>query len=788
MKRPLLWTVFFGIAGILGGQYWKEGIVPLFLCALFFSLALLYFKRAKEFLCLPFFFLLFFVLVQGSLTFPAAAEKICRAEDDVIVRGYVTDLKYNDNNEISTLGIESEEVIYDGNKTEEKLKIRVIVLNGADVEQGDEVMIRGTAAMLGFATNPGGFSELYYYRARGYDCKIFADSVENLGVSRKNTEYYMGKLREKVNNVYDNVFPVRYAGIVKAIVTGDKNLIDDTIGDIFRLSGIFHLMAISGLHVSILTLLLYQLLNGLLHINRKGASLITVLFLLFYMAFTGSSVSTVRAVIMGSVILLGRLIDRDGDDLNSISLAAILLLLYEPLYLYDIGFQLSFMTVTGIVLGAKRLKKNKKLPEEIKNTLGIPLIASLVSFPLLAHHFYYIPAIGILVNILIAPFVSALLVFSLLCGLAGLFSISLAAFLAGVPFVILSYFELVCVFFTACFPAFSTGSIPPVTVFLCYALLLAVYCYRKKDWKRKTAVTVCVLALLAVVFGNRFFWKRDTVAFLDVGQGDCAVIKTYDGKCFMIDGGGKAYKDLGENTGVQIVIPFLEYSNVQRVDALFLTHMDADHALGALEVMASFPVSKVVISDYDFEENEIYAILKEIAKEKKIPVVSMKKDDILEINEEMTIKCLYPVGEKLFFDGDDNHGSLVLKVTDRELSFLFTGDITKEDERVLLDMGEDMEADVIKAAHHGSKYSNSELFLLETKAKAAVISSGRNNVYGHPAPEVLETLHVKEITYYNTAHDGAVIMKTDGNEIEIKTMPEGSFYERIKEAFKRKTI
>ena len=248
-----------------------------------------------------------------------------------------------------------------------------------------------------------------------------------------------------------------------------------------------------------------------------------------------------------------------------------------------------------------------------------------------------------------------------------------------------------------------------------------------------------------------------------------------------MDGGGKFGQDFGENVGKRVVLPYLEYLGVSALDGAFLSHPDSDHMTGLLEVLETLPTKGLYLSDYAFAENEQTDLLKEMVEKYNIPLYTIKTGDS---SLEDTFLCLYPTGASAG-TGEENQGSMVLRYSYGDTKVLFTGDITAEEEQQLLE--QNISADVLKVAHHGSKYSSDAAFLEKVSPKAAVISCGTNNVYGHPHKEAMERLQKTGAEIFRTDEDGTILV-TIGKDgaMNIETMTERKpLYENIKEKLEK---
>jgi competence protein ComEC len=327
---------------------------------------------------------------------------------------------------------------------------------------------------------PGEYDEFRYLRSRKIDAKVFPYKIEITEAGSVSPYLrlliFLRQTRDRLANVYDAALPPREAGIMKSVLLGDKSGLDEDTAELYRASGTYHLLCISGLHIGIFLLGLGSLFK--LFINERYAWLAALLILLFYALLTGASVSTVRATAMGAVFVLAKIIFRDYDLPSSTSFACIALLIYEPLYLYDAGFQLSFGAVFGIAFltqpverGLSRLVRGFPY----KNALASGIAATFATYPILMYHFREISTYGVLVNLFIIPTASLLVVSGLIVGVAGLFFIPAAIFLAGVSYYLLMFYDIVCSFFNGLpFALIQTG---PPSLLICALVYAAIGCF-----------------------------------------------------------------------------------------------------------------------------------------------------------------------------------------------------------------------------------------------------------------------------------------------------------------------
>lgn len=781
MRHPALWATIFTICGI----YMRLGISEMMCLVSFLLIAvsMLYFvtkdKNGRY----------LFLLLFAAFGFLSAGYHWEGNQDKSIPDGMVqgegvikdTGLTASENQKLTILcDLEDE-----GGETLQDVKLYVLWRGEERFEAGERISLSGELVPFYTPSYPGGYDEELSLTTKGFDYKMYPDAIEHLEEDTSLSSA-LARGRARFRDVLDSILPGEESGILKAILTGEKDDIPDDCYELYTKAGVVHMLCISGLHMSILAMYLSFFMEKILGRSRRASAAVTILTVLSFLLFIEPSPSSVRAAAMICIVMVGRICFRLSDRMNTIALAALLILSIQPLYLFHIGFQLSFITVMGICLGVSKLEKKKKKDRGrfhwLKESLLISLYASLFSFPVVAYHFYSVSLVGILANLIIVPLSGLLLGFGMLSGVLGLFSLPAGVFAAGSVYGILQIFQGVCSALIRLPFAYTLVGRPSLLVILLYyGILLWFIEFGGKKGSWKVGVVLCG-AMFCAVFENALFRRETTVAFLDVGQGDGAVISAYDGKTYLIDGGGVYGKEMGKNVGRNVVLPYLESLGVSRLDGVFLSHPDSDHMTGLLEVLEEIPTKGLYLSDYPFSETEDTLLLKEMVEKNQVPLYTVKAGDGSD-----GFRCLYPLQGVTFRDGDDNHGSMVLKYGCNGTEILFTGDISAADERFLLEQEADVSADILKVAHHGSKYSSDADFLETVSPKAAVISCGTDNLYGHPHGETLERLQAAEAELYRTDTEGAILvkLKRDGT-FTIETMTERKpFYENVKEKLEK---
>lgn len=763
MKRPIAFAAVFFIIGIVSGRYISGGeYIALTLMLMFFCAFVM-----KSFFDSEFVFIFPLFTVIGLLVFTLNDGYLKEYEKDVFIKGVVLEASAIKDDKQS-LVLKIDEINFDEKSENVKYKVKVYLPRGTFVKEGDLLVVYGRLNIPKTPVNDGGFNSFTYMKSNGYDYSFYAKDVVKFGEKPLSPIQLIGKFREKINRTFEIIYPFKEAGLVKAMVTGETSSIAEDLRELYRNGGISHILAVSGIHTGIIGGTLIWIFD-FFNINRRKSGVIIILILLLYMFFAGGRPSVVRAVLMVSIMLMGRFFHRLSDGLSSLSLAAVIILFINPWQLWDVGFQLSFISVLGLILIGERYKKHKGIFKQVVFMLKTSFFISIITMPVIAWYFYEVPLWGCFANVIILPLAGIVISFAMVSGVLGSLNPWLGIFFAGPVFGVLKIYE---------FTAEAVSMVPFSNILLGRPPFLAVVSFyliviillKWEDIGRGEIAICSVLAL--VIFGSMNYERFkgiSTVDFLDVGQGDCAVLRLWNKDTYIFDTGGYGYKESGDNTGVKIVIPYLMSNGIAEVEGIFISHMDSDHMAGVFEIIEKYKVNNLYISRYNWKNEEDYIRLTQLAKSKNIVIWEIQGGVSAILEKGIEISCFYPF-EWENKHNNDNSGSLVLKLEIGEKRFLFTGDITSEDEKLIVERGIDLKTDVIKIPHHGSKFSSTHEFLEKAEAEFAVISYGKNNVYGHPSWEVVRRLEESGIQVFKTAADGMVTFKTDGTTIKAETM------------------
>ena len=443
MKRPVVWATIFMICGI----YMRLGISEMmclvsFLFILLMTSRYVIVDRSAKYL---------FLLIFTVLGFVLAGHQAEKGNVEISLNGMVEGIGVVKEAGVTSSGNQKLTILCDlkdaVGEEQQDVKLYAVWSGEGTFEAGDKVSFSGELLSFYEQSYPGGYDEKLYLTTRGFDYKMYPEQLWYIGEDVSFSSV-MAKGRARVHQVLDSILPAEESSIMKAILTGERDDIPEDSYKIYTRAGVVHVLCISGLHMSCLALYVSFFMEKILKRSRRASAVVTMLAALSFLAFTGATPSSVRAVSMICVVMTGRVIFRLHDRLNEIAVAAFLILVVQPLYLFHIGFQLSFITVIGLCLAAERVgttkQKDRTACTWLKESLLFSLYASLFSYPVVAYYFSYISTVGILANLVIIPLSGLLLGFGILSALLGMLWMPLGVFAAGSVYGILQIFKITC--------------------------------------------------------------------------------------------------------------------------------------------------------------------------------------------------------------------------------------------------------------------------------------------------------------------------------------------------------
>lgn len=637
-----------------------------------------------------------------------------------------------------------------------------------DVEIGNVIYVAGKAKPFERAHNPGNFDSRLYYAKKGIYGSLWSSNLQVLSYDVDEMAEILFEVKAMWSKQILKHMGERQGGLLIAMLMGEKSNLEESYKELYQKTGMSHVLAISGLHISFLGVGLYHLLRKLgCPFSVSGIMAGGILF--FYVGMVGVPVSAFRAFFMLLLRIGADVFGREYDAVTAYLLSASIVLLYEPLYVLDAGFLLSYGAIAGILFLMPVI--SSLLPSWMVRSLGMQasISVTVMLFPFLVYFYTEVSVYGVLLNLLIIPLMSVVLslgVFgSLLCILwewAGSALLEMCKW-------ILIFIEQVGGFVTRLpFSTIVLGKPSLLYIAFYYVILfltlLFLWSCKKEKKVSRWYFSFLFLAWCLSVYTGHNTKGNIKITFLDVGQGDCAVIQSPENCVYMIDGGSSDVSNVGKYR----IIPYLKSQGITELDYVFVTHGDGDHYSGILELLSEenkeIKVHTLVFPAV-YEKQEALRNLKVMALRKGSVVASMKPGmHITERN--LTITCIQP-DEKMEAE-EGNASSLVLDVTFGDVNVLFTGDVEAEGEALLTKNLKGLDSyEVLKVAHHGSKNSSSEEVLEKIKPAVSIISAGRENSYGHPHTETLMRLKTWTNYIYSTARSGAITIESDGKDILV---------------------
>lgn len=683
---------------------------------------------------------------------------------------------------------------------------------------GSRVRISGSFSLYTEATNIGQFDARNYYAAR----KIYGQ-VKKAAIVYTEPPNIIGRgkeclwqLRRHLAETFLEVYGEENGALLAAMLLGERTFLSEETQSLYKAAGALHVIAVSGLHISLLGLGLYRLLRRIFD-AQAPAAVISVLCMAAYVFLVGNPPSAVRAFIMFAMGLLAGYWKRTLDTPTALSLSAAIILMGNPFYIGQSSFLLSFLAILAIAVFQPALKECLALINpyhfplfrllDSRRAWGLHLLDSqevtggchellkkagnglqssfsvwIVTLPVQLFFFSEVSLFGIFFNLLIIPLMGVIL----LLGIAGLFLkeiFHLFAFLTG---SVLTDLEItvtsICRYAEGIFFAIikAGGSLadrlslamwmpgkPAYGKMLLAFGLLLLFCllgnlsengrtFPEKFWKYRLGILLGIILLLAGYPAHNL-----QITFLDVGQGDGICMELPDGRVYLMDGGSSDVSKVGNYR----LVPFLKAKGIRKIDAVFLSHGDADHINGIAELLEEKQMSIDCICLPAGAEQEEFVEIRDLARARNISVRTIQAGDFWE-NNGAKFWCLNPAD----VTASGNAASMVLYMEYQDFSMLLTGDLEGGGEKsvaALLRSNAITGISVLKVAHHGSKNSTKEEFLRQCSPAVAVISCGEHNTYGHPHKETLERLNDMGTAIYRTDCSGAVQITVSGSRMKV---------------------
>ena len=602
--------------------------------------------------------------------------------------------------------------------------------NNIELNLGDKVKVMGSLELLNSNTNFNLFNYKNYMLSKNTYYKMSADEI--ILIKKNNNIFYSVK-----NSLIKRINKIDCSEYLKTFILGESNYINDDIVESYRVNGISHLFSVSGMHITLLSSIILNILNKIKKSNYNY--FFVIIFLLFYMFLTNFTPSVIRATFLFIFIILNKFLKLNLSTLRILIIILCINLIINPYNIYNIGLKFSYVISLYLIAFSKLINKYNNY---ITKTLITSSISFLASIPILINNYFNVNLMTILNNIIFVPLVSIIIFpFSLIILL-----IPQLDFIYEFMIYILENLSL----FISNFKIEIIFSKANIFIVILYYILITLVLY--KFYQRKYKYISLIIIILFIHTNINYIKNNSYITFIDVGQGDSTFIHMpYNKANILIDTGGKYNYNISKD-----IINYLKSKGIKNINYLILTHGDYDHMGEAINLVENFKVEKVIFNCGEF--NELEQDLIKVLDKRKIPYYSCIKELNIDKNK------LYFLNNKDY--GNENDNSSVIYTEFDNHKFLFMGDAGVEVEKDLMKKYNLDNIDVLKVGHHGSKTSSSELFIDVINPKYSIISVGKNNRYGHPNKEVLDNL--KDSKIYRTDQDGSIMFKLKNNKLGIE--------------------
>lgn len=649
------------------------------------------------------------------------------------------------------------------------------------IEYGSIISFKGVLQEPSAERNPGEFSYKDYLALNDIHAVITVIGYSTIvHTSAREANWFFEHIifpsKEFITRTITSVMKGDEANFLIGLLLGDRTDISEEIKNAFTNTGTIHVLAVSGSHVILVVAIVYIIL-GVFRFPNKPKILLTIVALVYYTFLTGAAPSIVRASTMAAIVLIGKLLEQKTDAYNVLGLSAVVMLVYDPKQLFDVGFQLSFAAVFSMVYFYPKLNTAvKHIPEPLEEfklltpvwqMFALSLAAQIGTIPFSAYYFEKVSLVSLFANLLVVPLVGIIVTIGLTGAVLGTAALLFAELFSEVN-SILAWFTLTLVKLAEQVPyaVVDTATFGWRETVLYSAVVAWIFNFNNRS-VQKRIVFFTLLFANVVVFVSFYNDKEKqmTVTFLDVGQGDAAVIQLPDGKTIVVDGGPISHSS---NAGEKIVAPFLRRIGVSSIDVLITTHPHADHLGGVPYVLKHFTVQQTIDANQRLNSKLFYEYDQ---LEQNISQITARAGMVHSVGN-ARLYFLHPTRQFIDDDSSDgfsniNESSVVFKLQYGNISFLFMGDAEVESEHHLQQVyGDFLDCDVLKAGHHGSSTSSTEELVASARPEYVVISVARFNKFKHPSRRVIERFTAAGAMVYRTDAAGAIMFESDGTTVK----------------------
>lgn len=732
MKRPALYSFIYFASGIAATAYLKgKGLMLFAFLAVIINIYL--YTKIKSLSV----FILSVVFGVGVIVMGSCTYKEQTFDKSGSLKGIVYDTAYNSNGG-ETITLKDMVFVTDNNETEVKGRGIIYTSEGVFVHRGDYIGITYSDYESGNKNYVSGFDYNQYIILNNIVFTASADNVYLLG-NKGSISQKIFDLSEYIGGIFDSIYPRDESSILKAVILGDTSYLSDETRNLYTSAGIAHILSVSGLHTAVISLMVFRALK-IMHFNRRRAALIAVLVISFYAFFAGGKSSIVRSAIMVNVYLLSKVMYREADTLNSMGLAGLILLAFNPYSLFSAGFQLSFVSVTAILVFNNIYERKKNsLINSIKEMIIISLFVNICTLPILAYNFYEVPVYGFITNIFVIPFLGILTAMGFASAAFGALSTALGTFLGGIVFIMLKFIEFICSIISSLpFSVIVTGRPSILFAVLFYCVIISFIVLKDSSKSRVVSAFLTAACVLSVV-SNRLIFKYNTVEFMPSNYGGGAVIKTYDGNVFLIGQSSRGgFGNEAENAE--------EYINLlgrKTADALFIDGTDKSDINFAIDFINNGATDVVYVPEYSNGNEESMKALLFAANNTGTDVRYLSAPSYANLEDNLIMYCVFPNNN---LAQGISLGNAVFKFIIGDYEFLYLGGANETELKYLMFSGADISSDVV----YFESLENESLtdFIAESKAEYVVTKDDEN----------------MDLDIIYTQKDGKITFKTNGTD------------------------
>lgn len=598
-------------------------------------------------------------------------------------------------------------------------------------------------------------------------------------------EKIVNNFKEKTKKALRDNLDEDLAELCIGILIGDRNNLDEKIEEDFKKSNLTHMLAVSGSHFVYIIICIKYLEKVIKW--RNFNKVLTIIIIVLFMNLTGNTASVVRSGIMAIMLIVAKFFHRKSDVWTNMAISAVLALVYNPYTLFDIGFELSYGGVIGIVVFYDKVKdtlgkiiikmhKESKMLQYILEGTSVTISANLVIIPIMIYNFNTISFSFIVSNLLAGGLLGIIVILGfLLVFLSLMLGQTLSIFFYILNFLLKALTKIAEVCSKLPFSYIYVPTPKILGIFIFYSYLFFIINRDRLRVRIFNTLKVRIAILILIIIFNLGYPILSSkeygleINFVDVGQGDCTLIRA-NGKNILVDAGGSKDEksfDVGKNT----VFPYLLDRGIVSLDYVIVSHFDSDHCQGFNFILKNMKVKTAIICNIG-QESEEYNHFVILAKENKTKIRYVQKGSIIKLGKNKIIEILYPDKNEKINDNAKNNNAIVFKLTWNKFSMLFTGDIEEKAERKILEMyknkEEKLKSNILKVAHHGSKSSTMQEFLEIVKPSLALIGVGENNNFGHPNDMVLNRLEQSGCKTYRTDMLGEITITSNGKSYNVK--------------------